>query len=498
MRHVRVAVIGTGFSGLGMAAQLKRHGIDDFVVIERANDVGGTWRDNTYPGAACDIRTDLYSFSFNPNPDWKYRYGRQPEILDYLRSTAKKFDLYPHILFDTEFEAADWIENDALWNIRTSRETFTADVLISGHGPLIDPVWPDIACLETFAGVRMHSARWNHDIDLAGKRIAVIGTGASAIQFVPELQKVAGQLTVFQRTPAWIVPRADRETTAAHRERFRRFPLLQKVARSTIFRLAEARFLGFDHPRVGSLMQRFSQRFLESQIADPELRAKLTPDYRIGCKRILISSTFYPALTRENVSLVTEPITSIDGNTLVTGDGTRREFDVLIAGTGFNATRPPVARLIRGRDGQTLEQHWQPHMAALHGTTVVDFPNLFLLVGPNTALGHNSIVYIIESQVDYVLKALDTMQRKGARTIEPTAAAQVAYNASLQKALIGSVWTSGGCSSYYVDAGGRNTTLWPKRAGLFRRSIRRFDSSQYVISPKEPGEPSEHKEHSNA
>jgi cation diffusion facilitator CzcD-associated flavoprotein CzcO len=481
--HVRVAIIGSGFAGLGMAIQLTRHGIDDFVIVERGSEVGGTWRDNTYPGAACDIRSDLYSFSFAPAFDWKYRYGRQPEILDYLRSTADRFGIRSRIHFDCELLEATWDASASVWRVHTSTAEFTASVLVSGAGPLIDPVWPRIPGLEKFAGERFHSSRWRHDIDLADLRVAVIGTGASAIQFVPELQKVVGELTVFQRTPAWIVPRGDAPTTRRRSGLFRRFPILQRASRAWIFRSAEARFAGFRSATIGGLMQRFAASYLRSQVADPALRAKLTPRYRIGCKRILISSDFYPAMTRANVELVTEPITSVEGRQIVTADGSRREFDVLIGGTGFNATEPSVARLVRGPGGVTLSAAWSPHMEALRGTTVAGFPNLFLLVGPNSALGHNSIVYIIEAQIEYILKALDAMQASGAASVVPTRDAQQRYNRRVQADLAGSVWLRGGCSSYYLDAGGRNTTLWPHRAALFRRSVRHFDSSEYRFDP---------------
>jgi cation diffusion facilitator CzcD-associated flavoprotein CzcO len=482
-RHVRVAIVGTGFAGLGMAIQLKRHGEDDFVVLERASDVGGTWRDNTYPGAACDIRSDLYSFSFAPNPDWSRRYGPQKEIQAYLRSTAKRFGVLPQILFGAELTRAEW--NGSRWLIATTVETLTADVLVAGHGPLIEPVWPSIPGLASFAGPRFHSARWNHDVDFAGKRIAVIGTGASTIQFVPELQKVAGRVTVFQRTPPWIIPRGDRPTSERRRRLFRRFPLLQRASRGWIFRMAEIRFIGFRSRPVGRVFQAVARRFLASQVPDAELRAKLTPDYRIGCKRILISSDFYAALGEENVDLVTSPIARIEPTAILTADGARREFDVLVCGTGFDATRPPIAKLIHGSDGRSLDTTWSQHMSALRGTTIAGFPNLFLLVGPNTALGHNSIVYIIEAQLDYVLEALKLMNARGARSIEPRPAAQDAYNRNIQRDLAGSVWITGGCTSFYLDATGRNTTLWPHRASSFRRTLRHFDPDEYVIETRE-------------
>jgi len=481
--HVRVAIVGSGFAGLGMAIQLTRHGIDDFTVIERAGEVGGTWRDNTYPGAACDIRSELYSFSFAPGFDWSHRYGRQPEILEYMRSTAQEFGVRSRIRFDTELEEATWDASAAVWRLRTSTGDLTASVLVSGAGPLIDPVWPRIPGLENFAGERFHSSRWRHDLDLLGLRVAVIGTGASAIQFVPELQSVVGELTVFQRTAAWILPRGDAPTGPRRSRLFRRIPMLQRASRAWIFGSAETRFAAFRSALIGGITQASARGFLRTQVPDPVLRAKLTPRYRIGCKRILISSDFYTAMTRANVTLVTDPIAFVEGRHLITADGTRREFDVIIAGTGFNATEPPVARLLRGVGGVPLSEAWTPHMEALRGTTVAGFPNLFLLVGPNTALAHNSIVYIIEAQVEYVLKALAAMEATGAGSIVPTREAQDRYNRRMQADLAGSVRSTGGCSSYYLDAGGRISTLWPHRAALFRRAVRHFDSSEYYLAP---------------
>ena len=486
-RHVRVAIIGAGFAGLGMAIQLRRHGIDDFLVIERADDVGGTWRDNTYPGAACDIRSDLYSFSFFPKPDWANHYAQQPEILEYLRSAAKRFDLYPQILFGAELENASWDDDELVWQIRTSRESLTASVLVAGAGPLIDPKWPEIIGLDTFAGPRFHSARWDHGIDLEGKTIAVIGTGASSIQFVPELQKIAAHVTVFQRSAPWILPRADAPTSDLRRSLFSRVPLLQRASRRWIFTRAETQFAGFRYARVGKLIESLALRYLRFTVEDPVLRAKLTPTFRLGCKRILISSAFYRAITKPNVELVTEPIGSISGDSVRTTHGTTHHFDVLICGTGFNATRPPVARLLHGRGGILLADRWSPHMSALRGTTVQDFPNLFLLVGPNTALGHNSIIYIIEAQLHYVLRALAAMDRRNAAAIEPTLAAQSGYNEKLQRALAGSVWSTGGCTSFYLDDAGVNTTLWPHRAALFRRAVSRFRPGEYVFTAPKVG-----------
>ena len=478
--HFHTAIIGAGFAGLGMAIKLKKRGMDDFVVLERDPEVGGTWFENTYPGCACDIKSDLYSFSFAPNPNWSHTYARQPEILAYLKSCADDYGLRPHLRLQHEVKEAVWDEGRALWRLDTNRGTLTARFLVSGHGPLNAPKWPKIPGLDAFEGVRFHSARWDHSVNLRGKRVGVIGTGASAIQFVPELQKEVGELTVFQRTPPWIVPRGDEPTSERRRRLFRRVPLLQRLSRTWVFAMAEFRHFGFSKPGMNKLVEKAARAHLEAQVQDPALRAKLLPDYRIGCKRILVSDDYYPALTQPNVELVTETITEVRGQNIVTADGRERAFDVLIGGTGFYATEPPIARLIFGKGGRSLSDVWSPHLEALHGTTVAGFPNLFLLVGPNTGLGHNSIVYMIEAQIDYILQAFSYVERKKLRALEPTPQAQAEYNEQLQEKLRSSVWVAGGCVSYYLDATGRNSTLWPERAASFRRLVRRFDPSLYT------------------
>jgi cation diffusion facilitator CzcD-associated flavoprotein CzcO len=353
---------------------------------------------------------------------------------------------------------------------------------------LIQPKWPDIPGLNSFQGQKFHSARWDHSVDLTGRRVAVIGTGASAIQFVPEVQQLAGQLTVFQRTAPWIMPRMDHPTSEGRRRLFRRFPLLQRLQRQWLFGVAEARFLSFTHERFRAAAESIGRRHLEAQVSDPTLRAQLTPTYRAGCKRILVSDDYYPALTQPNVDLVTDAIREVRGNRLVTQGGQEREFDVLIGGTGFDATHPPVASIIFGTGGRSLAQAWRPHMEALHGTTVAGFPNLFLIVGPNTALGHNSIVYIAEAQIAYILHALSYLDASGLAALEPIPQAQAAYNAALQEKLARSVWVQGGCTSYYLDDTGRNSTLWPERASRFRRTLRRFNPALYrgLLSPERP------------
>ncbi|SDZ09684.1 flavin-containing monooxygenase [Herbiconiux ginsengi] len=481
--RVRIAVIGAGFAGLGMAAQLHRHGIDDVLVLERADDVGGVWRANTYPGAQCDIRSDLYSFSFAPNPAWSRAYSPQPEILDYLHDVVRRFDLTPHIRCGTELLSAAWNESAGVWRLETSGGPIEATVLVSGAGPLVEAAWPDIPGLDSFAGPRFHSAAWRHDVDLVGAEVAVIGTGASAIQFVPELQKIAGRVTVYQRSAPWVLPRRNTRTSALRRRWFARHPAVQRAARSLIFARTDAQFAGFRFTPIGRVVERMSLRNLARQVPDAGLRDRLTPRFRIGCKRILLSSAYYPAITRPNVELVVSSIVAVEGDEVVTADGARRRADVLIAGTGFIATRPPVAARIRGRDGVLLADRWSPHMAALRGTTVAGFPNLFLLIGPNTVFGHNSMVYVIEKQIGYVLQALRALGRQGARSLEPRADAQARYTEKLRRRLRGAVWSVGGCTSFYLDEGGVNTTVWPGTAVAFGRALRHFDPAEYLFTP---------------
>ena len=487
-RQVQVAIVGTGFAGLGMAVTLRRRGVRDFLLFERAGEVGGTWRDNTYPGCACDIRSDLYSFSFAPNPDWSHRFARQPEILAYLQGVARRFGLEPHIRLHHDLERAEWDETEGLWRLQTSGGAYSARVLVSGHGPLVAPSWPDLPGLEGFPGPRIHTARWDHTAELRGRRVAVIGTGASAVQLIPELQRVAAQVTVFQRTPPWVLPRLDAATSPGRRALFRRVPVLQRAARAWDFAFAEAQHLTFTNALAGRLGETLARAHLAWQVRDPALRARLTPDYRLGCKRILLSDDYYPALSRPNVELVTEAITRLRGDALETADGRARHFDVLIGATGFEATRPPIAGRLFGHGGRSLAEAWTPHGQALRGTTVAGFPNLFLLAGPNTALGHNSLVYIIEAQLDYVWQALAYLDAGQLGALEPREEAQRAYNAGLERRFRNSVWLRGGCRSYYLDSGGHNSFLWPGRAAEFRAAVRRFDPAEYHgrLSPYRP------------
>ena len=484
--QVRIAVVGTGFAGLATAIGLKRSGRHDFVVLERADSLGGTWRDNRYPGCACDVPSHLYSFSFAPNPDWTRSFSPQPEIEAYLHRTAEQYGVLPHLRFGAELLGAQWDEAEQRWHLQTARGDLDAELLVLGSGGLSDPAVPDLPGLDTFAGTTFHSATWQHDHDLRGRRVAVIGTGASAIQIVPAIQPEVGHLTLFQRTPPWVLPRRDRAIRPAERRLYRRLPALQKAARTAIYWGRESWVLGFSFDqRVMQLAEKQAKGFLAKQVPADALRAKLTPDFRLGCKRVLLSNTYYPALTQPNVDVVTERIAEVRPSAVVTADGTEHLVDTIIFGTGFKVTDPPIAERVVGRHGVTLKEHWAAGgMRALHGAMTSGFPNLFYLVGPNTGLGHTSIVFDIETQVDYLLDALRQLDQRGLATLEPRAAVEDAYNSRVQKRLQKTVWNTGGCASWYLDKSGRNTTLWPTFTFTFRQQLRRCDLSQYVTTAR--------------
>lgn len=480
--HHRVIVVGSGFSGLGMAIRLRRQGITDFVVLERAGDVGGTWRDNSYPGCACDVPSHLYSFSFAPNPAWSRRFSGQREIWDYLRQCTDRYGVQPHIRFHHEVLDATWDHAQRRWRVRTDQGDLTAEVLVTGTGPLSDPVIPDIRGLASFRGRVFHSARWDHGYELRDRRVAVVGTGASAIQFVPRIQPQVAELTLFQRTPPWILPKSNRANTGVEHVLYRAAPSLQRLVRAVGYTSRELSVPGFaNHPRLLKVAELQARRQLRRQIPDPVLRARLTPDYAIGCKRILLSSDYLPALTRPNVTVVPAGLAEVGADWVRGADGTRRQADTIIFGTGFHVTDLPIAARIRGRDGRTLAEAWSAGMQAHRGTTVAGFPNLFMLVGPNTGLGHNSMIYMIESQLTYIMDALGYLRRTGARAVEVRPQAQAAYNDALRSHLDGSVWTTGGCASWYLDAQGRNVALWPTFSWLFRLATRRFRAAEYRI-----------------
>ncbi|MGW5343128.1 NAD(P)-binding domain-containing protein [Streptomyces sp. HUAS TT3] len=488
--HVRVAVIGSGFGGLGAAVRLRREGITDFVVLERADSVGGTWRDNSYPGCACDVPSHLYSFSFAPNPDWPRTFSGQPHIRAYLEHVADTFGLRPHIRLDSELLTARWDAAELRWELETSAGTLTADVVVSATGPLSDPKLPEIPGLAEFPGTVFHSARWDHGYDLRGKRVAVVGTGASAIQIVPAIAPEVERLTLFQRTAPWVMPRTDRAVSTVERWLHRQLPFTRAARRGLLWGIRELQVSAFTkRPNQLGLIESLAKANMARSIKDPALRAKLTPSYRIGCKRILLSSDYYPALARPDVDLVASGLKEIRGNVLVAADGTETEADAIVFGTGFHVTDMPIADRVVGAEGRTLADHWKDGMQALRGATAAGFPNWMTIIGPNTGLGNSSMILMIESQLNYMadyLRQLDVLGGRVALAARPSAVHR--WNRQVQARMERTVWNTGGCTSWYLDAQGRNTTVWPGTTGEFRRLTRTVDMSEYeVVRLREPG-----------
>ncbi|MFE0580391.1 flavin-containing monooxygenase [Streptomyces sp. NPDC058874] len=481
--HVRVAVIGSGFGGLGAAVRLRREGITDFVVLERADSVGGTWRDNSYPGCACDVPSHLYSFSFAPNPDWPRTFSGQPAIRAYLEHVADTFGLRRHIRLDSEVLMMRWDADELRWEIETARGELTADVVVSATGPLSEPKLPEVPGLAGFPGKVFHSARWDHDYDLAGKRVAVIGTGASAIQIVPAIAPEVERLTLFQRTPPWVMPRTDRAISAVERWLHRQLPFTRAARRGLLWGIRELQVSAFTkRPNRLGLVEALAKANIARSIKDPQLRAKLTPSYRIGCKRILLSSEYYPALAQPHVDLVASGLKEVRGSVLVAADGTETEADAIVFGTGFHVTDMPIADRVVGADGRTLAEHWKDGMQSLRGATAAGFPNWMTIIGPNTGLGNSSMILMIESQLNYMadyLRQLGVLGGRVALAARPSAVNQ--WNRQVQTRMERTVWNTGGCTSWYLDANGRNTTVWPGTTGEFRRETRSVDLGEYEV-----------------
>ncbi|WP_409062699.1 flavin-containing monooxygenase [Streptomyces sp. SYP-A7185] len=481
--HVRVAVVGSGFGGLGAAVRLRREGITDFVVLERASAVGGTWRDNSYPGCACDVPSHLYSFSFAPNPDWPRTFSGQEKIQEYLEQLADTFRLRPHIRLDTEVKQMRWDAEQLWWEVETSNGTLTADVVVSATGPLSDPKLPDIPGLDTFDGKVFHSARWDHDYDLRGKRVAMIGTGASAIQIVPAIQREVGKLTLFQRTPPWVMPRMDRAISRAERWLHRRLPFTTQARRGILWGIRELQVQAFTkRPNELGLVEQLAKGNIARAVKDRDLRAKLTPSYRIGCKRILLSNTYYPALAQPNVDVVASGLSEVRGNTVVAADGTETEVDAIIFGTGFHVTDMPIAHRVVGPDGVTMMETWKDGMKSLRGATAAGFPNFMTVIGPNTGLGNSSMILMIESQLNYLadyMRQLDVLGGRAALAVRTNAVN--AWNDKVQERMKRTVWNTGGCNSWYLDENGVNTTIWPGTTSEFRAATRHVDLAEYEV-----------------
>jgi cation diffusion facilitator CzcD-associated flavoprotein CzcO len=482
-RDVEVIVVGAGFSGIGLGIQLRRRGIDSFVILERADDVGGSWRDNTYPGVACDVPSPLYSFSFRTNPDWSRLYSPGGEIRDYLAACARDEGLESHLCFGADMLEARWDETDRRWTVRTPRGTFRGDVLVAATGHLTDVKFPPVPGLDSFSGELFHSARWRHDVPLSGKRIGVVGTGASAVQIVPELAGLAEELVVFQRSAPYIRPRNDREFTEAEKQLFRRDSRTVEELREQLFWTNDYRFAA-RRMLPAYLKEARSQALghLHRQVGDEKLRAKLTPDYEIGCKRILASDDYYPALQRPGIHLENSALDRVEGGRVVSQEGNSFDVDVLVFATGFETYDLPSSHRIFGRGGRDLGTHWAGGgMQAYNSTAVAGFPNLFLLNGPGTSLGHNSIVYMIEVQIDHVLEALAWRQANEGALLEVTAESEERYARRLDDLAAGTVLVQGGCSSWYLDPrNGRATLSWPDFAHRFRDECAAFDPGVYA------------------
>ncbi len=480
-----VAIVGVGVSGICAAIKLREAGITDFVILEKAGSIGGTWRDNTYPGAACDVRSHFYSFSFEPNPDWSRVYAPQPEILAYFEGCVEKYGIAPHIRFNQEVTEATFDEARGVWTLDVAGgEPVEARTVILGCGQLNRPAFPRIEGADSFAGASFHSARWNHDVDLKDKRVASIGNGASAIQYVPEVAKEAGHLTIFQRSANWIVAREDRAFTEEEKQRFRNVPLARLWARWKIYLVNEFDFLAFlKDSWLRRKREKAIRAWLEEVIPDPALRATQTPDYPLGCKRILVSSDYFPALNRQNVDVVTSPIARIRPDGIETADGTFTALDVIIYGTGFETMSFVGPITVTGRNGRKLDDAWAKGAEAHLGVTVAGFPNLFVCYGPNTNLGHHSIIFMIECQVRYIVACIREILARDLAVLEVREEAMARSNRQVQDAMKKTVW-EGGCRSWYKTADGKVTNNWSGPIFQYWLKTRRPDFSEYEEKPR--------------
>ncbi|MEK6805484.1 MAG: NAD(P)/FAD-dependent oxidoreductase [Pseudomonadota bacterium] len=464
MTSPSIAIIGSGFGGLGMGYYLKKAGLNDFTIYEKTAGLGGVWRENTYPGAACDVPSHLYSFSFDPHYPWSSAFGPQREILDYQQKVARKHGLLPHIRFNREVTAADFDEARGLWKIRfTDGETVEANVLISSVGQLNRPSFPKIKGLETFKGRAFHSAKWEHDYDFTGKTVASIGTGPSAIQFVPEIAKQVKKLHVFQRSPAWCVHKMDRQYTRLERWLLTHWPWTHTLDRIRIYWYVE---MVASVVQKNSIINWFTRGFvrlvhellLRWNVKDPALRAKLTPDFPIGCKRLLFSNDWFKTLAQPNAELVTDAPVEITADSIISADGQRRKVDAIVYGTGFTATQFLAPMEIRGLGGASLRERWKDGAQGYFGVAVAGFPNFFTIYGPNTNLGVGTIIYMLERQQRYIVQCIELLREKGLRYLDVKPDVQREFNDELhqrsQKLVYG-----GGCNSWYIT-NGRNTNNW--------------------------------------
>ena len=475
-------IVGAGISGILAAIRLKKIGYDNFKIIEKANRVGGTWRENTYPGCGCDVPSALYSYSFAPSAKWSHLFAKQPEILSYLEEVSEKFDIKPLIQFDTALENAQWDDQRNLWVIDTNQGQYLSKTVVFATGPITEPQMPKLDGIESFTGEMFHSAKWQHDLDLTGKRIAVIGTGASAIQFVPQIQPKAKALYVFQRTAPWVLPKPDVELGELGKSVMAKYPLIQAGWRKSVAQSLNAINFGLRNPAALKPVNALGKQLLKLQIKDPVLRKNVTPNFLVGCKRILFANNYYPALQAPNTTLIPHGLVKVEGNTVIAANGERHDVDVIIWGTGFEVSHPPIGKKVFNSKGQRLSDLWKDTSPEAYlGTSMQDVPNAFLVLGPNV-LVYDSFIGLAEAQLDYIVDGLQKIkaQEIAALTIKPTVLRQ--HNERVQKHLKTTVFNSGGCQSYYLDANGRNFAAWPWSLETLRKRLKQLNLHDYDVS----------------
>ncbi|MFW1801753.1 NAD(P)-binding domain-containing protein [Acinetobacter nematophilus] len=478
-------VVGAGISGIAAAYQMNQVGYHDYIVLEKASRVGGTWRDNNYPGCGCDVPSALYSFSFSPSHKWSHLFAKQPEILSYLEEVVEKYDLGEKIEFNNELISAKWDEVQHIWHLETSKAQYQAKTVIFTTGPITEPSMPKLKGIETFKGEMFHSARWNHECDLTGKRVAVIGTGASAIQFIPQVQPLAKQLIVFQRTAPWVLPKADMELNETAKGIISRFPVIQQTWRNSIAQILNGINFGLRNPKVLEPVNFLSKQLLRLQIKDEKLRKDVTPNFTIGCKRLLFANNYYPALQQDNVTLIPHGLVEIDGNTVIAANGERHEVDVIIWGTGFEVSHPPIGKRVYDANGQVLAKRWKNSSPEAYlGASIEHVPNAFLVLGPNI-LVYDSFIGIAEAQVGYIVDGLLKMRDQKFTRFEIKGDVITQHNRRLQKHLKTTVFNAGGCKSYYLDENGRNFAAWPWSLQELRNQLKQLDLNHYTVTRKE-------------
>ncbi|MGH2906974.1 MAG: flavin-containing monooxygenase [Solirubrobacterales bacterium] len=485
-REVKILIIGGGYSGIGAAIRLRRQGITDFTLLEKAHKLGGTWRENTYPDCGADTPSLIYSFSYARNAEWDRVFAKQPQIEEYLDRMAAENGVLPHCRFNVGAEHARWNDEIARWEIETSEGTYVAKYVIAATGPMHEAAFPELPGVHDFKGAAFHSSKWDHDVDLTDKRVAVIGTGASAIQFVPKIQPQVGKLDLYQRTAPWVLPKMDRPLSEKHKQRLRRFPAIHRAIAHVVYLGSEGLQRAQRHPNVMRQIQKLGTRHMRAQVKDPQLRKQFTPNFVLGCKRMLFSNSWYPAITATNAEVIPKGVAEVTATGLVDTDGEHREVDVIIYGTGFRVTDPDISHRITGRDGQLLSELWQGSPQAYFSTVVSGYPNAFVMLGPNVGNGHGSVSTLVEMQADYIANAIDTAEQAGIETLDVKQRVQDVYNAEMQDALQGTVFNAGGCSSYYLDVNGRNSSIYPWTTLKFRKDTATFKLDDYETTVAQP------------